>query len=152
MIAIKHFRKLVRDALQPPFGLYTVAVEELLAITCAQESLGATYLWQNDSKGFPSGPAIGPFQMEPATHDDLWNNFLFYRPILAKPLGEASAGRMAWDWYYAIRIARLNYYRFPMPIPNDLEGLIRYYKKYWNTDLGAATLGQVRSNYERFVG
>ena len=152
MIAIRHFRKLLRDALDPPFSLYSVAAEELLVITAAQESLGGTYLWQNDVLGFPKGPAIGPFQMEPATHDDLWNNFLKYRPILAKPLGDASAGRMAWDWYYAIRIARLNYYRFPTPIPADFEGQIRYYKKYWNTELGAATLGQVRSNYERFVG
>ena len=28
-------------------------------------------------------PALGVFQMEPATHDDVWNNYLRYRPEIA---------------------------------------------------------------------
>jgi len=155
MIAIKHFRKLIRDALDPPFSLYSVAAEELLVITAAQESHGGTYLWQNDAAGFPKGPAIGVFQMEPATHDDLWANFLRYRTLWVDRLGvtgKPDAERMAWDWRYAIRIARLNYYRFPTALPNDLEGQFRYYKKWWNTELGAATLDEVRKNYQLFTG
>ncbi|MCF6337437.1 MAG: hypothetical protein L3J84_05735 [Gammaproteobacteria bacterium] len=29
------------------------------------------------------GPEVGYFQMEPAMHDDIWNNYLNFRPDLA---------------------------------------------------------------------
>jgi len=152
MIAIKHFRQLVRESLDPPFSLYSVAAEELLAITIAQESHGGTYLWQNDRLGFPKGPALGIYQMEPATHDDLVENFLRYRALWLDRLGSVDAHRLTYDLQYATRMARLNYYRVKEPIPADLEGQFRYYKKYWNTELGAATLDEVRKNYHNFAG
>lgn len=157
MIAIKHFREcIIRPALDQ-LKLYSVAAEELLVITAAQESLGGTYLAQSDVKGYPKGPAMGIYQMEPATYMDLYQNFLAYHTLWLDRLtpGEIAApnvGRMVYDLKYATMIARLNYYRVKEALPQDFEGQIRYYKKYWNTELGAATLGQVRSNYELFTG
>lgn len=152
MIAIKHFREcIVRPALDS-LGLHTMAREELLVITCAQESLGGTYLMQCDSRGYPQGPALGLYQMEPNTFQDMLDNFLRYRMALAsKVTGMLVASRMVYDNLFATQIAALQYYRFPEKIPDDLEGQIRYYKKYWNTELGKATLAEVRSNYERFA-
>jgi hypothetical protein len=153
MIAIKHFRQIIRDALDP-LKLYSVKAEELLVITAAQESLGGTYLWQNDRLGFPKGPALGVYQMEPATYRDLFENFLVYHKPLAARLDMAGCDypeRMVHDMRYATQIARLNYYRFPVSIPEDLEGQLRYYKKYWNTELGKATIAEARKNYERFL-
>jgi hypothetical protein len=152
MIAIKHFRQIIRDALDP-FKLYSVAAEELLVITAAQESLGGTYLWQNDRLGFPKGPALGVYQMEPATYHDLFSNFLQYQRKLLALLGpgEHRPIRMTYDLQYATQIARLNYYRVREALPQDLEGQLRYYKKYWNTVLGKATIEEARKNYERFL-
>jgi hypothetical protein len=50
---------------------------------------------------------------------------------------------------YQILIARVNYLRIPELLPdhNDLRGLARYYKKYWNTYLGAATIDEAMNNY-----
>lgn len=158
MIAIKHFREcIVRPALDQ-LQLYSLAAEELLVITCAQESLGGTYLMQNDARGYPKGPALGPYEMERPTYYDLFYNFLNYRPMLwerlvGPTLYVPDAERMVYDLRYATGVARLNYYRFPKPLPDyaDIDALVRYYKKYWNTELGAATLKETRENYEKFA-
>ena len=160
MIAIKHFRQLVRDALDPRPGdspalpkLYSVAAEELLVITCAQESLGGTYLRQNDAQGWPLGVARGIYQMEPATYRDLFQNYLRHAPLVLDWLGSpGDLIRLTYDLVYATKIARLNYYRVKEALPQDLEGQFRYYKKYWNTELGAATLPEIRRNYTAFSG
>lgn len=152
MIANKHLREcIIRPALDR-LGLYSVAAEELLVITAAQESLAGTYLMQCDSQGYPRGPALGIYQMEPATFHDLWENFLLYHRLIAERIPEPGpwpAERLIYDLRFATQIARLHYYRFTTPIPDDVDGQIRYYKKYWNTDLGAASLAEIKTNYER---
>ncbi|KAF0118141.1 MAG: hypothetical protein FD149_866 [Rhodospirillaceae bacterium] len=59
-------------------GLHSPAAEALLLGTAIQESRLGTYLRQTGG-----GPALGVYQMEPATHEDIWTNFLAYRPDLA---------------------------------------------------------------------
>lgn len=46
------------------------------------------------------------------------------------------------DLAYATAMARLVYYRRPEPLPeaHDLDGLARYWKAHFNTDLGAGTV------------
>ncbi len=58
-------------------GLWSVAAEELLLGTALIES----NLIHRRQIG---GPARGFFQMERATHDDIWENFLKHRPQLAR--------------------------------------------------------------------
>src|SRR5260221_162978 len=59
---------------------------ELLLGTALQES-GLTYRVQ-----LGGGPARGLFQMEPNTHDDIWDNFLKYRVPLATAVRAFLAG------------------------------------------------------------
>jgi hypothetical protein len=139
-----------------PIGLYSAAAEELLMATCAQESLLGTYRRQIN------GPALGIFQMEPGDHDDIWKNYLAYKPELA------TDGKMLLNAYtggvppasllenndpYAIFMARVHYARCPKPLPaaTDLNGLWMYYKVNYNSLNGAATQAQFYSHYQALV-
>ena len=163
MIASKHLREcIIRPALDD-LKLYSLAREELLVITAAQESLGGHYLMQNDAKGYPKGPALGIYQEEPNTYLDCFNNFLRFQPVHYERLTNSPfslttlyippARRLVYDMDYATKAAVLQYYRFKEPLPDyaDLRGLIAYYKKYWNTEKGAATLAETRRNYDRYI-
>lgn len=155
MIAIKHFREcIVRPALDQ-LQLYSLEREELLVMTCAQESLGGTYLMQNDMQGNPKGPALGVYQMEPATYNDLFDSWLGYRTmwwarLVGGQLHKPDISQLIYDMRYATKVAALQYYRFPEAIPLDVYGQAAYYKKYWNTPAGKATIPEVLFNYERF--
>jgi len=154
MIAIKHFREcIVRPALDQ-LKLHMMNREELLVITCAQETLGGTYLKQSDSLGYPKGPALGIYQEEPDTYRDCWNSFLRYHDTLIGRIDYSPVDdmqRLVYDMRYATMMACLQYYRFSESIPDDLEGMFRYYKKYWNTDKGGASITAVRKNYISFI-
>ncbi len=54
---------------------------------------------------------------------------------------------------YATAIARLVYYRHPepLPLPDDVEALGRYYTKYFNTALGQGSAEEFVRNYKRHV-
>lgn len=112
----------------------------LLTGTALAES-GLCYLKQIQ------GPAFGLFQMEPATHDDCWANWLRYQPDLAQRIlllcgltGSPDAGAMVWNLRYACALARVKYLRAPAPLPaaNDAAALSAYHKQNYNTALGAA--------------
>ena len=60
---------------------WSIAAENLILGTAVQESECGYYLHQ-----LGDGPALGIYQMEPATHDDCWNNFLKYRHDLSDPI------------------------------------------------------------------
>ena len=156
MIAIKHFRELIVRPVLDKLQLYNQDREELLVITCAQESLGGTYLMQNGLRGYPDGPALGIYQIEPDTYDDLFANFLAYRTrlwelLVGAVLHKPGKPRLIYDLQYATGVAAMQYYRFREPIPQNLEGKFAYYKRYWNSELGKATIPEVRRNYERFL-
>jgi hypothetical protein len=74
MIDPRQFRALiVRPALES-INLWSQQAEDLVMGTAAQESR-LIYLRQ-----LGNGPALGLFQMEPATHNDIWVNFLRWKP------------------------------------------------------------------------
>lgn len=125
---------------QPGFG--GDAALNLLTGTALVES-GLVWLRQNGG-----GPALGLWQMEPATHDDCWRNFLEFRPALAATVrrmggaacGVGSAGLLVGNLAYACAMARVVYMRAPcvLPAPAESAWLSAYHKKYYNTALGAA--------------
>lgn len=144
---------IVRPALER-LGLWSEAAENLLLGTAAQESYLGHFLHQ-----LGGGPAIGPFQMEPATHQDIWTNYLDYRPKLAS-IVLAIAGKslapeeaLAYNLRYAAAMARIQYRRVPQRLPdaNDIEGLARYWKDHYNTSAGAGTVEEFIENYQRFL-
>lgn len=91
------------------------------------------------------GPALGWFQMEPATHDDIWRNYLKYRPELSAAVSSLcseenpSADLLQSNHAYAAAMCRVKYLRVPAPLPpNNAASLSLYHKKYYNTILGKA--------------
>lgn len=136
---------------------YSPAAENLILGTIAQESHGSRYIHQ-----LGKGPAVGLCQMEPRTHDDIWQNFI--RPnkdLLAKMnvlelrgwYDEANVKEMAGNNYYAVAMCRVHYRRVPAALPaaQDLPGLAQYWKKWYNTHLGAGTVEEFIMNYNRFL-
>lgn len=147
MINVPHFMEyVIRPALRA-LQLQSTAAEELLLGTALQESR-LTYLVQ-----LGNGPALGVFQMEPATHDDIWENFLVYKPALAKHLENMSVRRVAKampaNMLYAAGMCRVHYYRRPekLPAAGDIEAQAAYWKKHYNTHLGAGTVEEYLHNW-----
>ncbi len=122
---------------------------ELLLGTALQES-GLRYLRQ-----LGGGPALGLFQMEPATHDDIWDNFLKYRSGLAERVGwlqlDDSPEEMVWNMRYAAAMCRVHYLRGsdPLPAVGDLEGQARYWKAHYNTWMGRGLIEHYIEKWER---
>jgi hypothetical protein len=94
------------------------------------------------------GPALGVFQMEPATGTDTWINYLDYRPVLAREIwaytGQSGQSKRALEsnLAYQIAMARVHYRRVPE---------LRYWKKYYNTLPGAGTVEEFTRSYKRFI-
>lgn len=149
-------RELIRETLKEA-DLYSEAAEELLMLTAAAESNMGHYIKQT------RGPALGIFQMEPATHDDI----MFRWRALPKNVriadklsqwqkffgSETSAKRMMYDLKYAIIMCRLKYLMIPAALPDakDIPALAAYYKKWYNTHLGKATVDGTIEKYRRYV-
>ena len=95
-----------------------------------------------------SGPAVGFFQVEPATIDDTWNNYAVYRkPIMAvlKDMGfDPDDSRMRVMSSIALQAAfcRLKYRRDRLPIPpaDYIYAQAAYWKRVYNTELGKGSV------------
>ena len=152
----KQFRNLIMETLDVIVPeLNSPEAVELLMMTAAQESFLGRFIKQLDC-----GIAKGVFQMEMATYRDLFDNYIRYHPDLQNklfnyfPVNEETAEiMMCGNLPYQIVVARLNYYRKPGALPewHDALGLARYYKKYWNTHLGAATIAGTLRNYNKYA-
>jgi hypothetical protein len=144
MIDVQQFRvEVVRPTLQF-LGLWSLEAERLMMGTAAVES-GFKYIRQ-----VGGGPALGFFQVEPATRHDIHANFLAYRPairdkvtaLLMEADGMTLDRQLIVNLAYSTAIARLVYYRRPQRIPevDDERGLARYWKAHYNTIHGAGTV------------
>ena len=110
----------------------------LLCMTAAHESGQYRYCRQI------KGPALGIFQMEPATFDTVLGYVLRKEEkysILADDARRFNPEDMIFNPVFAAGMARAFYLRIPdaLPDPQDVEGLSGYAKDYWNTPLGKAT-------------
>ena len=102
-------------------------------------------------RGYGKGnPAIGFWQIEPATMYDMISNYLIYRrkyKDALEKLGMEFTGddiEMSVIMNIAVQAAlcRLHYRRDKDPIPSwdDLKGQANYWKKVYNTNLGRGTV------------
>lgn len=148
------FSQLVHDTLiNLGPSTYSLAAVQLLLGTAAQESRFGTYLKQI------RGPALGVFQMEPDTEQDIWIHFLAYRPHMKEMMIKITGVKrpdpdhLRGNLLYQIAMARLHYYRVPWPLPleNDVPGMAAYWKKYYNTLLGRGTEAEFIENYHRYI-
>ena len=146
------FRDLIERVLRE-IKAHSEAAVNLLMGTAAVESRFGTYLRQI------KGPALGVFQMEPATEEDIWCNFFPNRPRVRlrviNATGKAGPNVRALESNiaYQIAMARCQYLRFPEPLPfsKNLEALADYWKRYYNTRAGKGSPEEFIENYKRFA-
>lgn len=137
------------------------AAVELLLGTAAHESQMGYWLHQ-----VGRGPALGIYQMEPATHRDIWRWVLLQGPgaglhslklilenCMSASMSVSTDEELMGNLYYATAVARLLYWRDkePLPAADDVAGLAAYYKRVWNTRLGAATTADFENAYQEYV-
>lgn len=133
----KQIRQLIIKPVLETLGLYSKEAEDLLYGTACKESNCGEYISQ-----YPAGPAKGIFQMEPATANDIYNNYLKYKPDLKARVdalrcdGLTLEENLMGNLYYAAAMCRVHYLRQPGAIPKDLQGQAEYWKKYYNTSGG----------------
>jgi len=159
-----HLRRLIRETLHELPALVTSAAVELLILTACQESHCGEWLYQ-----LGGGPARGIFQMEPATHDDLWSRWLRHqtpwrldvaRLLYGVDAGaggvlsmEFGRGQLAGNLTYAIATCRAQYWRHPVPLPaaDDAHGLARYWYEAWCKGC-KGTVEEALGNYRKLGG
>lgn len=153
MLNIAQFRtNIVRPTLEA-LGAYSRAAENLVLGTALQES-NLQYLRQLED-----GPARGFYQMEPNTHDDIWDNFLAFRAELRARVSAFLAPdrdrieQLVWNLAYATAMCRVHYLRVPHPLPDpgDIGAMGAYWKQYYNTVQGRGTADEFVKKFEDYV-
>ncbi|MBF0339771.1 MAG: hypothetical protein HQL95_02250 [Magnetococcales bacterium] len=153
MINPKQFEKYVIALALQLLGMDSPSARALLLGTAAQESGLGTWLRQ-----VGGGPAMGVFQMEPATFHDILDNFVKYHPeiqaVIAKQWpGGVNPELMITDLIFAAVMCRLHYRRVKESIPEagDIQALARYWKAHYNTPAGAGTEAEFVHNWQQRV-
>ena len=125
-------------------------IVDLLLETCAVESDFGKY-----DRQIGGGPARGIFQMEPSTAVDIVNNYVSYRRKLIDVVGgcnyEGDVINLL-DDRTAIIMACIHYLRVKAPVPSTRLGRARYWKKYYNTDLGKGTVEKYMEKASLYIG
>ena len=155
----KQFKELIIDPTLKSIGLYSPEASDLLLGTALVES-NLDYL-----KQLGGGPALGYYQMEPATFDDLYNRYLkrgdkpelefvvemlMVRPHVRAPVTDP-VYQLITNLPFATAIARIKYLMVPSPIPGDAEGQSRYWKEHYNTELGSGRVEDYMEKWNRYV-
>ena len=150
--------EIIRPVLRA-LDMHSLSAEALMVGTALAES-GLCHIRQRNG-----GPALGVYQMEPATHDDIWANFLDHRLELSRDIWRMSS--FGYDWrgevpqakymignlYYATAMSRVHYWRVPKPLPrhDDVAGLASYWKNHYNTLDGKGTITHFVQAYETYI-
>lgn len=138
MITKQEALSIIRDALKSATGLWSSSAETLIFCTGLKET------GYKVDRQYAGGPALGYWQMEPATHDDIWKNYLAYRPGLASIVG--AFGKTPEDLIkspkYAVLMCRIKYLRdnTALPISSDWFGMAKVWKRVYNSSKGAGQL------------
>lgn len=154
MINSSQLRDLVIIPALKDLQLESQVAVDLMLFTCAAESDGGRYLKQIN------GPALGIYQMEPATYNDIWRNYISgngrINLIMLSCFDCPSMppeDRLIHDLRFATAMTRLYYSRIAAPLPLNSDPLLLwyYYKNYYNTKEGKAEQQNALTQYHRFV-
>ena len=146
----KQFREVICCTLADFGEKYsTDAAIELLMMTAAAESDLGSYLYQDDGDAeIEQELALGVFQVESMTFYDVLK-----RVIQSRYPGFPchTFTDLITDIRLGIVIARFKYWSIPEALPraDNVRGLARYYKRYYNTPNGKARTGDVIRKYEQ---
>lgn len=152
--ALKFQQEIIRPVLAK-MGGSNLAAEELLLGTAVQESLNFKYRRQ-----MGNGPARSYYQMEPATHDDIWQNYLKYNAkraeLVASFLSSPTANKhdeLETNDEYATAMARVHYMRVKEALPKqgDIQAQANYWKQYYNTPLGKGKPAEYIEKWQLYV-
>jgi hypothetical protein len=139
MLNVTDFRLHVIRPTLHHLGLWKPKAEDLVLGTALVES--HLHALDQGSDGV-LGPAYGLYQMEVRTHDDIWRNFLAYRPHHQTKVYELIAAwpetvvQLVTNMAYATAMCRIHYLRVRAPIPNSPERQAHYWKAHYNTFKG----------------
>jgi hypothetical protein len=134
--------------------LWSPAAEELVLGTAAQESAGFRYIRQ-----LGGGPALGLWQIEPATSRDIWDHWFPSHPDTGLRVhaytahGYGREDQLVWNLALGAAMCRVFYRRFSAPLPaaEDIEGQAAYWKRLYNTHLGKGRPEEYVEHYRRYV-
>jgi hypothetical protein len=136
-------------------NIYTPSAVILLAATVAQESFGGRMVHQQ------GGPAVSIFQFEQMRYDEVDNwltghdNLKFEMQVrdLRMINGPNGILQLHGNAYLATAYARLAYWVRPGALPawDDKEGMWQYYKRNWNSEIGAARRDQFMENWNLYM-
>ena len=137
----KSIKKIIKDSLEF-INLDSEDARDLIYKTGKAES-GYKTLQQ-----YGGGPALGFFQMEPATCRDIWDNYAMYRPkyrdkLYALGFDEGALNfRLMSNIGLQVALCRLHYRRVPSSLPKkgNIEAQAKYWKKHYNSHLGKGTV------------
>ena len=123
-------------------GLYSEDAVDLVYKTGNAET-GYKHL-----KQMGGGPAIGFWQVEPATLIDIIDNYVKFRPELGIRISTLGFDKRDMEVRVMSNIAlqavfcRLKYRRdkHPLPKANDTKAQAKYWKRVYNTELGKGTI------------
>jgi hypothetical protein len=152
---ISQFRTHIVKPVLKYLEMDSLNAEELLIATAVHESKNLEYVRQ-----LGGGPALSIFQIEPATHKDVWDNYINYRPDLMRKMSrlrfDAFKGQeleLIGNIPYATAIARIIYRRARgrLPDKSDIMGMAKYWKSNYNTFKGKGRVDDFVNNYKRYV-
>lgn len=139
------------------------AAEQLVLGTAAQES-GFEHIDQLEPPGRPAvpGPALGLWQMERLTFNDMWDRFLTstaarreLRAKVAQLLAPSPAPfeQLCGNLYFAAALCRIRYYERPFRLQEEasVDQLAAWWKAFYNTEQGKGTPAQFIASYRRLV-
>lgn len=137
-------RDLLIDVIKPTLGHLGMGgpVAEALVLGTAMCESGLSALHQEN------GVALGLWQMEPATAQDIWQNYLNYRTDLRMKIASLLAvwpdgvsAQLETNLCYGAAMCRVKYQRAPAQLPGlQLGELAAYWKQWYNTPKGAGTI------------
>jgi len=136
-------------------GYDSLDARMLKLATAAPESNCGYWIKQRDN-----GPALGIWQMEPTTHNDIWRNCdalrkprfaMHIKKLMIKKSPLNAHQNLIVSPMYACAMARLKYAmdRDALPDHNDKKAIYEYYKRIYNTELGASTWDKFRIAWDR---
>lgn len=148
---LQQLRTLIIGPALETIDLWSQSAENLVLGTILTESR-AEYL-----KQVGGGPALGMIQMEPATHNDIWRNYLAFNTDLAGRLRSITpkagdAHELIGNLWYAAAMCRVFYRRCKDPIPSDpgdALAMAKLWKLRYNTPLGAGTVEKALPYFEQ---
>jgi hypothetical protein len=124
---------------------YTETAFNLVMGTIAQESLLGTWLVQE------GGSALGVGQIEPSSLNALLAALTPQEASALATLATPASPEhnVVANLPYAVAITRLFYWkvRAPLPSQNTVADIFTYYKQWYNTPAGAATLPTFKQNW-----